>query len=339
MSHIQDGPLISNANCRLQEHFKSLLEAAKAKISGPAPPKIKLGGPKPKVTLNLSNNRPSPSPAVDNDALKRQRQPSTTGASGQPKDQSPAVNGSRRATSQIPGAAQDAEDARPKSAVAAPSPAEPVKVEKAVSQSPAVNHAVPAASAGLVAPTAVAPTTTAVTNGSMPPPNARPTSGSPFPTSQPPVSSYLFTAPALLPPMPTRTYPLAEALLANVTLATHPHLKLPKPFQLAIPPHPTLAQQSRTVTLPSSHYFLQISPTISKALSFGRPYKMFVTVNNIRLTQRETQQDGFLRTHVYEASLAQGVNRIEIEVAASKDTGKEGLDVEKLTVFANLMKA
>lgn len=93
------------------------------------------------------------------------------------------------------------------------------------------------------------------------------------------------------------------------------------------------------MTLPSSHYFLQISPTISKGLSFGRPYKMFVTVNNIRLTQRDTLQDGFLRTHVYETSLAQGVNRIEIEVVASKDQAKEGLDVEKVTVFANLLRA
>lgn len=65
---------------------------------------------------------------------------------------------------------------------------------------------------------------------------------------------------------------------------------------------------------------------------------MFVTVNNIRLTQRDTQQDGFLRTHVYESSLVQGVNRIEIEVVASKDHGREGLDIEKVTVFANLLR-
>lgn len=66
---------------------------------------------------------------------------------------------------------------------------------------------------------------------------------------------------------------------------------------------------------------------------------MFVSVNGTRLTQRDTQQDGSLRTHVYEGSLAQGVNRIEVEVAASRDNGKEGLDVEKVTVFANLMKS
>jgi hypothetical protein len=334
--------------CPAQEHFKSLLEVAKSKISGPAPPKIKIGGPKPKVTLNLSNNRPSPSPAtvsVDNEALKRQRQAVAAGATVQQteKRDSPAVNGSKRATSQVAATAPEPEVVRPPSAVAVPSPAEPVKLEKAISQSPAVNPAVPVVPAVSAVPTAaavptVAPLAPTIINGSMPPPNVRPTSSSPFPTGQPPVSSYVFTAPALLPPTPVRTYSLADALLASVTLASHPHLKLPKPLQVTIPPHPTLAQQSRTMTLPSSHYYLQISSTISKALSFGRPYKIFVTVNNMRLTQRETQQDGFLRTHVYEASLVQGVNRIEVEVAASRDPGKEGLDVEKLTVFANLMK-
>jgi hypothetical protein len=173
----------------------------------------------------------------------------------------------------------------------------------------------------------------------MPPPLVRPASSSPLPTSQPPISSYVFTAPALLPPTPVRAYPLSEALIPTITFATHPHLKLAKPLQLAIPPHPTLAQQSRTLTLPPSHYFLQISPAVSKTLSFGRPYKIFVTVNGIRLTQRETHQDGFLRTHMYEASLVQGVNRIEVEVAAQREQSKEGLDVEKCTVFANLQKA
>lgn len=320
------------------------MEKAKSKVSGPEKPKIKIGAPKPpKVTLNLSANRPSPAPAapaavsVDNDALKRQRQAVSAGVSAQATEprQSPAVDTSKRSTSQAPPAA---EEARPKSAIAAASPVEPVKVEKAVSQSPAVNHAVPAVAATPAANVAPAATVSAV-NGSMPPPNVRPTSSSPYPSSQALVSSYTFTAPAALPPTPLRSYPLADALIPKVTIATHPNLNLPKPLKLVMPPHPTLTQQSRTVTLPSSHYFLQISPTISKGLSFGRPYKMFVTVNNIRLTQRDTQQDGFLRTHVYETSLAQGVNRIEIEVVASKDQAKEGLDVERVTVFANLLRS
>lgn len=66
---------------------------------------------------------------------------------------------------------------------------------------------------------------------------------------------------------------------------------------------------------------------------------MFVFVNGTRLTQLDTLRDGSLKMHMYEGSLAQGVNRIEIEVAASRDNGKEGLDVEKVTVFANLMRS
>ena len=78
----------------------------------------------------------------------------------------------------------------------------------------------------------------------------------------------------------------------------------------------------------------------------GRPYKIFVSVNGTRLTQRDTQlnAESSKRTHVYEGSLAQGVNRVEVEVAAAKDRKAEeegeakGLDVEKVTVFANLMR-
>lgn len=78
----------------------------------------------------------------------------------------------------------------------------------------------------------------------------------------------------------------------------------------------------------------------------GRPYKIFVSVNGTRLTQRDTQlhPESNKRTHVYEGSLAQGVNRVEVEVAAAKqkeddkDGEVKGLDVEKVTVFANLMR-
>ena len=66
-----------------------------------------------------------------------------------------------------------------------------------------------------------------------------------------------------------------------------------------------------------------------------------MTVNGTRLTQRDTVFDAAgteRRTHVYEGSLAQGVNRVEVEVAAGKEDGK-GLDVEKTTVYVNLMRA
>lgn len=158
---------------------------------------------------------------------------------------------------------------------------------------------------------------------------------------QPPTNSYHFTAPAALPPTPLRAYPAAQALLPVVAISTLPQLQIPKPYRLAIPPHQSLSHQSTTITLPATHHILQIAPTISRELSMGRPYKMFVTLNGGRLTQRDTQfhADSGKRTHVYEGQLASGVNRIEVEVAAAKVDGDgKGLNCEKVTVFANLTR-
>lgn len=270
---------------------------------------------------------------MDNDALLRQKQLVAAGVNGQPNGQRPAptLNGAFRSSPQVPTI-----EPRPQSSAQAGSPmGATVKAEKLPSQSPALNNALPA----------IHP----ATNGMMPPPSMRPPSGSPFPSQQPPaVSSYTYTAPALLPPTALRSQPLDLALLPIVTISTHPHLQnIPKRFSVSLPPHPTLTQQSTTLTLPATHYFLQIAPTISKQLSLGRPYKMFVTLNGARLNQRDTQfaVESGQRTHLYEGSLAQGVNRIEVEVAAAKEGGGadgsgsgKGVEVEKVTVYANLMR-
>lgn len=306
------------------------LAEAKEKVEEPAAARIKLGGPKPPsksgITLNLTQHRNSPTPgvSVDNEALARQRLMVQAGVNGHQTQHrhQPGMNG---ISPQIGDAARPASSAR-----AGSPPVAAVKNEKLAAFSPA--------------PPTFSPTVQAFTNGMMPPPLARPPSGSPYPP--PPsgyqVNSYHYTAPAALPPTAIRPYPVSQALLPVVTLSTHPWLKLPKPYSMAIPPHPSLSQQSTTITLPSTHYYLQVAPTISRDLSMGRAYKMFVTVNGSRLTQRDTQfhADTGKRTHVYEGSLAAGVNRIEVEVAAAKieDADGKGLDVEKLTVFANLTR-
>ena len=279
------------------------------------------------MTLNLSQHRPSPTPtgvSVDSAALLRQKQLVSAGVNGQQTNQQQrpivAANGTPRSSSQVPSI-----EPRPQSSAAKSGspPSAVVKPEKLPSQSPALNNVVPAAAPPL-------------TNGMMPPPAVRPPSGSPFPSQPPPVSSYTFTAPSLLPPAALRAYSVEAALLPTVLVATHPQLKVSNPLSMSITPHATLSQQSTTVTLPSTHYFLQISPTISKQLSMGRPYKMFVTLNGTRLNQRDTQfhVDTGKRTHVYEGSLAQGVNRVEVEVVAAKqDSDGKGLDVEKLSLI------
>ncbi|KAK3720854.1 hypothetical protein LTR37_003517 [Vermiconidia calcicola] len=320
----EDGSDMYNLASDFKDHFQTLLAEAREKVEEPSGPRLKLGGPKPKVTLNLSQHRDSPAPgvSVDNDALARQKRMVQAGVNGQqtgqqPQRGAPTVNGA----SHMPSTA-----VRPSSSTHSGSPINgAVKTEKMSTLSPAPPNGVP-----------VAPT---LTNGMMPPPTMRPTSSSPYP-SLPPTAGFPYTAPALLPPAQLRPYPKEAALLPNVTIATHPQLKVTKPFSMSVTPHATLSHQSTTTTLPTTHYFMQISPTISKQLSLSRPYKMFVTVNGTRLTQRDTQfhTETGKRTHVYEGSLAQGVNRIEIEVAAAKLGDERGLDVEKVTVFANLMR-
>lgn len=298
-----------------QQHFKKRLATAKEKVEEPSRPSIKLGGPKPKVTLNLSQHRGSPTPgvSVDNEALARQRHLVQAGANAHSGNV--PVNGTTTSAYQA-------------------SPYDPRPQSRALAGSPAAS--------ATNAEGASAPTNTYSTshmNGMMPPPLVRPASGSPF-HSYAPINSYTFTAPAALPSLALRSYPLEQALLPTVTIATHPQLKVSNPLNISIPPHPTLTHQSSTITLAPTHYFLQISPTISKQLSTGRPYKMFVTVNGSRLTQRDTQfsAETGKRTHMYEGTLAQGVNRIEIEIAAAKEGDGNGLDVEKVLLYANLMK-
>lgn len=138
---------------------------------------------------------------------------------------------------------------------------------------------------------------------------------------------------------------MSEALLANLNISSHPQLNHPKPFRLDIPPSADYTHQSLTVMLPSSQYYLQITPTISTQLSSGRQYKLFVTVNGVRLMASAkplTNGEALAappgeRKQVYDAPLNAGVNRIEVEIVAV--TGRGGtLEVEKVSVFANLMR-
>lgn len=128
-------------------------------------------------------------------------------------------------------------------------------------------------------------------------------------------------------------------MLPSLVITTHPQLNLPKPFHIDIPASPHFTQQSLSITLPAPHYYLSIIPTVSQRLLAARQYKLFVTVNGVRLmaTTRDFMMGEAGRKQVYDTALSAGVNRIEVEVVAV--TGKGGaLEVEKLSVFANLLK-
>lgn len=77
-----------------------------------------------------------------------------------------------------------------------------------------------------------------------------------------------------------------------------------------------------------------------------RPHKIFVTVNNSRIVptpQRPDELDP--RKSLYEHRVIPGMNRIEVEIvagtprgASKMGTGPE-LEVEKITIFAHVVKA
>lgn len=137
----------------------------------------------------------------------------------------------------------------------------------------------------------------------------------------------------------------AEALITNLSISTHPGLKIDKHFHLDIPPSPSTTQQSITITLPSSHYFLQFVPTLASSV-MHRPYKTFVTVNNNRIASTPQRPDeSEPRKPLYECRVAPGMNRIEVEMVAGLPRGvaKVGagpdLEIEKITIFAHMVKS
>jgi hypothetical protein len=138
---------------------------------------------------------------------------------------------------------------------------------------------------------------------------------------------------------------VADAMFTNLTLATHPGLNIHRHFRLDLPPSATMTHQSVTINLPSSHFFLQIKPTISSAL-LPRQHKVFVTSGFQRLSAMPNTpgQPVDQSNPLFEARLKTGVNRIEIEIVAAlpkgapKPANGQDMEMEKITVYANLLQ-
>ncbi|GAB7346330.1 hypothetical protein MBLNU457_5047t1 [Dothideomycetes sp. NU457] len=315
----EDGSDMYNLAGEFEEHFKSRLAAAKAAVEEPSGPRLKLNA-RPRPTLHLgAKGSPAPSSTLgvstDSGALARQKQTTSVGPNGQQTPQATPSQG-------------------PVAADVKQSEAPEIKTE-VVAASPALNTARPASVVPDVKQASVPPI-------SMPPPSAVPAS-----TYVPqPVASTVPTynpAPVTFMDNFSRTKPVSEALLSNLQISTHPQLNAPKPFSLDIPPSPDFTNQSLTVMLPASQYYLQLKPTVSNALSSGRQYKLFVMINGQRVNaSKKPVMNGDVgstaeRKSVYDISLSPGVNRIEVEIAAV--TGRGGtLEIEKLNVLVNLMR-
>jgi hypothetical protein len=134
-------------------------------------------------------------------------------------------------------------------------------------------------------------------------------------------------------------------MITNLSISTHPGLNIPNHLRMNIPPSATKTQHSITINLPPTHYYLQLKPTIAPSL-LDRQYRLFVTSGTHRLHAMPTIPGHPVdsRNPLFEARLSKGINRIEIELIASvpkgstKATNGQEAELEKITVFANLMK-
>ncbi|KAL1303632.1 hypothetical protein AAFC00_006992 [Neodothiora populina] len=342
--------------------FKERLALAKEqiKVETPQQPKITLKG-RPKAVLHLgSKGSPAPAAAaaatpgvtVDNDALARQKQAVQTGINGHqtPVPRKTSIPPSR-STSQAPTTAGAASPmkrtlSRTGQASSPPVTATSVKAEKSAIPSPSPSVARPQSTAPEVKapsqpPTSMAPPAPRVPSASPRPPTAQ------TPHKAPQIPTYL-PAPTTFIDNFTRTKPVADALLPGLTITSHPQLNVPKRYKLDITPSPTFTQQSLTIMLPATYFSLQIVPTVSQQLLQSRQYKLFVTVNGVRLmaTSRPFLNgdiNGSAPKQVYDASLLHGVNRIEVEIVAAGTakggaTGSTPLETEKTIVFAHLLR-
>ena len=136
---------------------------------------------------------------------------------------------------------------------------------------------------------------------------------------------------------------MADALIKNVVIRTHHGLSLPSHFRLSLPPSPTMTQHSVTISLPSTHYCLLVSPAFVPQEP-GRQVRTFLMLNHRQQTPSSTAkiEDIDPRRPVYELRPdSDDLNRIDIECIAGLPRGapKVGtgpdFEFEKFTIFVS----
>ncbi|KAH8813171.1 Bromodomain-containing protein-like protein [Xylogone sp. PMI_703] len=334
----EDGSEISNLAKELETFFHKALQEAKKVVPEPVSTKIKLrtgaqpDRPSPKITLHLSGKAsPAGSPAPQQNGVNG------AGAAANGTSRKFALTGSGSGTPSL----DQLERTRSMSGSAAsptPSQSATVKREDGISPAPASVLSNQASS-------------TQESQTGMLQRTASGMSQSPYPQtgfahSFPHTPIYHSPNPSYESKWRQPGKTAADAMIMNLSLATHPGLNIARHFRMDLPPSPTMVQQSITINLPSTHYYLQIKPTIAPSL-LERQHKLFVTSGTQRLHAMPTIPGHSVdpRHPLFEARLLPGVNRIEIELIAALPKGSakpangQDVELEKITVFANLMKS
>ncbi|KAL9133571.1 MAG: hypothetical protein Q9175_005247 [Cornicularia normoerica] len=315
-----------------ESYFHTRLAEAKRSVAEPPQPKVKLRMPAkspepPKITLKFGGQKAtgSASMSVDNESLKRQQELVRAGANGYAPVKGSIPN---------PALSRLSHERSESSEITT----DGMKTETNQGQSPALNAIPNGTSEARQSPSA--------SNLQMPPPmhlSSRMPSDSPHPQAAP--NGVAPTSQASNTPFNSRLrQPGKDALISNLNVATHPGLNIKDHhLSLDIPASPTHTQQSRTITVPHTHFFMRITPTVSSSL-MHRPSKTIVSCGNNRLEPTRQTGEPDPRRPVYETRLVPGVNSIDVEIIAGPPRGApkvgsgQDIEFEKITVFVHLQK-
>ncbi|KAJ8058155.1 hypothetical protein OCU04_013010 [Sclerotinia nivalis] len=340
----EDGSEIFNLAKDLETFFKKTLEEAKKAMPEPVIPKIKINvkapEPTPKITLRVGVPRVADSPAP---LTNGSNGTVTSATSSNSETRRNPFGGSHSTATPAPNLGQLERARSMSNSAASPilSNSVPVKSEEALRKSPAA----PIQSTPRPISQTVSTPTPAPSN--MLPPHT-PNASNHNSYNQGGYAQSFNHQPANLGLESKFRAPgknASHAMITNLSIATHPRLNVSRHFHMDLPPSATLTQQSITINLPSTHYYLQIKPTIAQAL-LERQYKIFVTSGVTRLHAIPLIPNHGVdpRQPLFEARLLPGVNKIEVELIAAlpkgtvKPAGGPDVEIEKITVFANLMR-
>ena len=333
----------------LEKEFKERLAEAKKTVDEPAQPRIKLNIGEPKsassgLKLKLGSKKPSPAPHSAN-ALKR--------TSDSPTSQITLSVAAAKTSSVPPTATLARSTASPARSMKTPN-----GVPTSATQPTQVIGTMPPP------PTTARPPSSGGALTGMPPPQSVPQIQ---PHYDPPTTSYInnsFDSKWRLQPpaKPDSTPGEPDILMKNLHVTTHPDLPVLQPFKIRVPADKIMSQQSVTTTLNAQHAVLRLTADLAeqcKGLN-ARPYRLFVSNNGARQSQRVVQDythltngmvNGINGTHStseppkdkgpsWDVRLQPGTNRIEVEVvaAAKQGVGNNDLVMEKISLFIFQMK-
>jgi hypothetical protein len=107
---------------------------------------------------------------------------------------------------------------------------------------------------------------------------------------------------------------------------------------LDIPPSATVAQQSITINLPSSHNLLTVRPTLASSTPLRQ-----IKLATLMGMQRLNPTSGEATTLNYDIQLPPGMSKVDVEAIAGPargvpKTGGSEVDYERVSIFFNVLR-